>query len=273
MQQIVSELTFWNQEKPGSIGDLSPWVDLRVPPAPVLESIVEPQTHPRFLKTHLPFDAYAPYLNPEGKYIYVGRDGRDAFMSLANHFEKANDNWYAAMNESPGRVGPPIPHYSDVVANGLPVWFDQWLSEGWETLPESDGWPFWSLFKNTQTWWEYGQANPERVLFVHFNNLLGDLPKEIKRIGNFLGIEVDDEMAKYITKATSFDSMKQSADKSAPLNGGLWTGGGDSFIFKGTNGRWKGVLTDENLAAYERKVKQELTPDCAKWLERGELPC
>merc|ERR1712176_857788 len=57
----------------------------------------------------------------------------------------------------------------------------------------------------------------------------------------------------------------------APLNGALWEGGGKSFIFKGTNGRWKGVLSDRQNAAYERKLL-ELPPDCATWLETGRLP-
>mmetsp|Transcript_87816 Transcript_87816/g.183566 ORF Transcript_87816/g.183566 Transcript_87816/m.183566 type:complete len:322 (-) Transcript_87816:138-1103(-) len=273
MQAIVAELVFWGKEKPGPIGMISPWIDVRLPPAEVIESMIKPQEHRRFLKTHLPFDALEPYFNPQGKYIYVGRDGLDAFMSMQNHYEKANDAWYESVNETPGRVGPPIPRYEDAVADGgISGWFAKFLTTGWDSLPESDGWPFWSLFKNTKTWWEFGQANPERVLFVHFNNMLEDLPREIKRIGDFLGIDVTDEMAAKITEVTSFSSMKQNAAAVAPAGGAAWKGGAADFIFKGTNGRWKGVLTDENVQAYEAKVKEEFSPECAHWLHTGELP-
>merc|ERR1719265_2137303 len=93
---------------------MSPWVDLRVPPVEVIAPAIEGQEWRRFLKTHLPADAFAPYYSQNNKYIYVARDGRDAFMSLMNHYEKANADWYGALNMSPGLVGDPIPQYSDV---------------------------------------------------------------------------------------------------------------------------------------------------------------
>merc|ERR1712176_1221458 len=103
------------KEPPASVHELSPWVDLRVPPAEVLGPMLEAQTNRRFLKTHLPFDAFQPFVNPTGKTIYVGRDGRDMFMSLANHYEKGNEKWYGALN-GPGLVGPPLPPYEETTA-------------------------------------------------------------------------------------------------------------------------------------------------------------
>jgi len=270
MQQIISELVFQGRNKPGSVGDLSPWVDLRVPPAEVIGPVIEAQSHRRFLKTHLPADAFEPYWNPKGKYIYVGRDGRDAFMSLMNHYEKANDAWYGALNESPGLVGDKIPKFTDL--GSVSKIFDRWISEGWPTLPlESDGWPFWSLFYNAKTWWEKGRKHPDQVLFVHYNNLLENLEGEMLRISEFLGIPVDMNLVPDMVKACTFAEMKKNADTVAPLNGALWEGGGNSFIFKGSNGRWKGVLSEAQLAAYDAKVKKDLPKACAVWLETGKL--
>lgn len=42
--------------------------------------ICEALEHRRFFKSHLPLDAL-PY-REEAKYIYVGRDTRDVFMSM-----------------------------------------------------------------------------------------------------------------------------------------------------------------------------------------------
>jgi len=48
--------------------------------------------------------------------------------------------------------------------------------------------------------------------------------------------------------------------------------GGSTFINKGTNGRWKDMLTEADLAKYAAKVEEKLSPACARWLETGELP-
>lgn len=39
---------------------------------------------------------------------------------------------------------------------------------------------------------------------------------------------------------------------------------------QGTNGRWRGVLTPEQLAKYDEVVRRKLTPECAVWLEHGK---
>jgi len=118
MQQIVSQLLF--QGKEGlSVAEMSPWVDLRVPPKEVKLPMIEAQTHRRFVKTHLPVDALV--FSPKAKYIYIGRDGRDIIWSLYNHHINANDAWYDALNNTPGRVGPPI----GPVQGSEPEYFEQ----------------------------------------------------------------------------------------------------------------------------------------------------
>jgi len=65
----------------------------------------------------------------------------------------------------------------------------------------------------------------------------------------------------------TFDAMKARADEI----GSFWNfaGGAQSFLFKGTNGRWRDVLTPAELDAYRQRVAELLPPDAATWLERG----
>jgi aryl sulfotransferase len=49
----------------------------------------------------------------------------------------------------------------------------------------------------------------------------------------------------------------------------IWKDGLGTFFFKGTNGRWRDVLTADELAMYERARTRCLTPDCAAYLEGG----
>jgi aryl sulfotransferase len=47
--------------------------------------------------------------------------------------------------------------------------------------------------------------------------------------------------------------------------------GTDRFLNKGVNGRWRDVLTDDDLARYDALVRSRLTPGAAEWIEKGRL--
>jgi aryl sulfotransferase len=49
----------------------------------------------------------------------------------------------------------------------------------------------------------------------------------------------------------------------------LFREGGKTFMNKGTNGRWKGVLTEAELDQCRAAVERELTAECANWLEHA----
>jgi aryl sulfotransferase len=56
VQQIVSQLLFHGAEGM-EVAEMSPWLDLRIPPKEVKLAALEAQSHRRFIKTHLPVDA------------------------------------------------------------------------------------------------------------------------------------------------------------------------------------------------------------------------
>ena len=105
VQQIVAQLLVPGRGRP-EVAEMSPWLDLRVPPKAVKLPMVEAQPHRRFIKTHLPVDALV--YSPLAKYLYIGRDGRDVVWSMYNHHANANELWYELLNDTPGRIGPPI---------------------------------------------------------------------------------------------------------------------------------------------------------------------
>ena len=139
------------------------------------------------------------------------------------------------------------------------VYFRGWL--------EKDGFPFWSFWDNVRTWWNIRHL--PNVKLVHFNDLKRDLSGEIKQISNYLGIKQDAATLQNIVDHCTFSYMKSNAAAVSPLGGALWDGGADTFINKGTNGRWKETLTDADIKAYEAKALRELGPDCAAWLASG----
>jgi len=63
--------------------------------------------------------------------------------------------------------------------------------------------------------------------------------------------------------------MREREDRLDSRMKEIFKEGAKTFFFKGTNGRWKDVLSAEELALYDAKAAQVLTPDCRAWLEQG----
>lgn len=249
VQQIVAQILFGpDPELP--VAEMSPWVDLRVPPKEVKLPAIEAQTHRRFLKTHLPVDALR--FSDKAKYLFIGRDGRDVVWSMYNHHANANALWYAMLNDTPGRIGPPIePPPADIRQ-----YFHDWL--------ERDGHPFWPFWENVRSWWAIRHL--PNVKFVHFAELKHDMPGMMREIAAYLDVSVSPAHWPEIERLCSFDWMKTNATKSTPLGGAFWDAGAETFINKGVNGRWQQVLSPEESATYEARATAELGPECAAWL-------
>ena len=154
MQRIVAALVFG----PGPVDmmGVSPWIDARWlgPVEPVLAQI-ESQRHRRFMKSHLAADGLRYF--PQAKYLVVGRDTRDVFMSLWNHYSSYTDLTYQLLND-PERPGPEFPRCPATPAELWP----RWITEGWFEW-EPDGWPFWSHHHHMATWWSVRDAAEHHV--------------------------------------------------------------------------------------------------------------
>ena len=55
------------------------------------------------------------------------------------------------------------------------------------------------------------------------------------------------------------------------LGGAFWEGGAQTFVYKGTNGRWTDTLTDQDSQRYEARAIEELGEECATWLRTGVM--
>lgn len=249
MQQIMSQLLFDGAENLET-AEMSPWMDLRVPPKEMKLEAVEAQTHRRFLKTHLPVDALV--FSDRAKYVYIARDGRDVVWSMYNHHANANDAWYELLNDTPGLVGEPI----DKPVDSVVTYFNEWI--------ERDGHPWWPFWENVRSWWEIRDL--PNVYMVHFNELKADMPGEIRKLAAYLDIPINEDKWDDILRHCSFGYMKANATRSVPMGGIFWEGGAETFIHKGINGRWKDLLSNDEVARYEARAVEELGEECATWL-------
>lgn len=108
-------------------------------------------------------------------------------------------------------------------------------------------------------------------MLMHFAQLKQSLPKQIQRIAEFLTIPIDESKWKTILSHCSFSYMKQNAPKTTPLGGICWNGGAQTFIYKGTNGRWRDLLTTDESQRYEQIARDKLGESGAHWLATGEF--
>lgn len=262
VQAILAHLILGTDTIP-TIDALSPWIDMRHAALGDTLERLDAQQHRRFVKSHLPLDGLPFYRRV--KYVVVGRDPRDVFMSMWNHYASFTDAFLHQFNDAPGRVGPPLaPAPPDMHA----FWRD-WISRGWFAW-EQEGYPFWGNLHHTNTWWQYRHL--DNILLVHFNDLLTDLSGEIRRIARFLDIDCAEEHLAAVAGAVTFATMKQQATQLLPGAESVWRGGAQTFIFRGTNGRWRTVLSENEVAQYSETVARVLEPECATWLEHGRLP-
>lgn len=260
VMQIVAQL-LWDTPEEITFGpDRAPWIEMRLPPIAAVLAATEALSHRRLFKSHLPIDALV--FSPEAKYIYVGRDVRDVVWSAYNHQAGFTQGALDRFNNTPGRVGAPITHPScDVLEYYL-----RFLRDGeMEGLGMAPFWP------HVQGWWNIRHL--PNVRLVHFNSLKSDMAGEISRIAKFLRVEIAPSQWPKILKHCSFDYMQTTMAQNQAVNGALsmmWKGGAATFIYKGTNGRWKDVLSADQIAKADEVAALNLTPDCARWLKTGE---
>jgi aryl sulfotransferase len=265
MQRIVGLLVFQNPQ-PIPIMQISAWIDRRFPQS--IEAVIaqiETQEHRRFLKAHMPLDGLPFY---EGvKYIHVARDGRDACMSFHNHVMGFTNPMLQILDRAgleDETVARPYPRPLPDAAQH----FHRWITEG--AIPgHEDGSPSMSFYHFERTWWD-ARKHPN-VLLVHYNDLTLDLSSEMHRIAEFLGISIDPGQWSELVQAASFNAMRRDGDALMGKTASLFKDGSQGFFFKGTNGRWRNVVSEEDLALYDAKLASMLSPACAQWVSYGRF--
>lgn len=269
-QRIVDCLVFQSPDvRP--FGDLSPWLD-----ATIFNSLeddiatLKAQTHRRYVKAHLPFDALP--LWDTVKYIHVGRDGRDARVSWQNHMQGATPELLRRIGEQAGRLaaeqtnGKP-PERRVPPPDNPRTSLVQWLDEMENAPPDVPGTGELTYFGFESTWWR--ERTRPNLLLVHYNDLKRNLAAEMRRISDFLGIATPDALMPKLVEAASFEFMKEHGNALFPRLKMAFDRGADRFINRGVSGRWREFATAEDAVRYEAIARRRGSPGMTAWLEHG----
>ena len=254
--QMVSQLT---SRGAAGMGAKAPWVEaLPFAPKERMLAAVASLPDPRLLKTHLPFDALV--FAAEARYLYVARDPRDVVWSAHNHHVSLSASSIEAFNHTGGE-GPPILPCTASVREYYLHWLEHDELPGF-TLNE----PFWP---HVRGWWE--QRHRPNVLLLHHARMTADPAAEMRRIAAFLGIEIDEGIFPAMLAHCGIGYMREHA-AGLPAFTRIFAQGAASFFHSGTNGRWRDVLTAEEIERCDARAARELSPECAHWLRTGERP-
>lgn len=250
-------------------GDISPWLDATIfNPLEDDLATLRAQTHRRYIKSHLPFDALPVW--DTVKYIHVGRDGRDARLSWQNHEQGFRPEFSAriaanamALAAAHGQApaGPPPPRAADP-REYLVDWFDELEAAANRPDGATD-----TLFGFETTYWR--ERTRPNLLLVDYDDLKEDLDGEMRRITAFLGIDTPDDLMPALVEAARFETMKRDGDALFPRLKIAFDRGADRFINKGASGRWREYLRPEDVTRYEAIAARATTPGLARWLECG----
>jgi aryl sulfotransferase len=250
MQTIAASLLWPDGIFPGVVMEMGPWFDGLIYDFAELSARLEAQSHRRFIKTHTPADGIPIF--DTASYIVVARDGRDAFVSFVNHRKNLRDDLIERLNTDAmaQSVDPVVKFRGDI--HGF---FERWITDA-------------PPLRYLASWWDL--RDEPNVLLVHYNDLQADLEGEMRRVAGFLDIDIPEALWAGVVERCTFERMREEAEKIGDFQR-LFEGGAESFLFKGANGRWRGVLTEGELQRYQDRVQELLTPEAANWLEHGSL--
>ena len=231
-------------------------------PTPMLAGL-EAQRHRRIVKSHLPLDALPYY--PEVRYIVVVRDPRDVFMSFWNHYSEIHRRATSQRSTAPGlaarRCRAARTTSTTLAALDRPRLVplgERGLAALRQPLPHR-------LL--------VALPPPPNILFVHFADLLADLPAEIGRIARFLGIPLTPDEAAALAAEVRFEALRANAAggrADAGGAGGLRLEGRAPHLLPSRHqrplARGAGPGGADALRGGEGALPE---PDCAAYLEGG----
>ncbi|MGP6087686.1 sulfotransferase domain-containing protein [Antarctobacter jejuensis] len=221
----------------------SPWIDINVRDLDEVMSRLEAQDHRRQVKTHTPFDGIPIW--PHLRYITVYRHPIDVHFSFRKHVQ----NMAFDFGDE---------YYPDD------------LSEGFRLFLEGDHFDAVSLESILTHYRETLAREPrENLTRLHYADMTRDLPGTVARIAKHTGMTHPEPLLREVAEAAKFDNMKANANRFTPSAGQEFWRNDAEFFHSASSNKWEGKLTEDDLAAYEKRLSEALSPEDRHWLEWG----
>src|SRR5918998_5376631 len=201
-QMLCALVIFDGPTFPAPLEQVSPWLDMCNRPLAEVRAALAAQTHRRFIKTHTPLDGLP--LHADVTYLVVGRDPRDAAISLEHHVANMDVAHFlelraAAMgNEDLAELPPPRVPSEDPVERFRTFVADE--TPGARTTLAS-------VLHHLDTGWQ--RRREANVALFHYADLTADLAGELLRLARVLGIPCPPERARELAAEASLQRMRE----------------------------------------------------------------
>ena len=246
VQQICLSLVHGSPALPAPLGQLSPWVDWLTEPEEVLFSRLGAQPGRRVVKTHTPLDGVV--IDPRATYVVVVRDPLDMAVSLYHQGDNLDRQRIAELTGRTASAPSPRPPLSD--------WLVRWTTDEADPMLSMDSLA--GVVHHAADAWT--RADDERVLVVRYEGLVADLEGQMRWLADRLGIMLDPQVWPSLVAGATFASMRAAAAERAPGHRGVLKDPA-AFFRRGTPGAGREVLAAEDVAAYERMVRDLLAAE------------
>lgn len=283
-QRLVSLLIFDGPDLPGPLSTVSPWFDQSIRPVEEVVAVLEAQRHRRFIKTHTPLDGLV--LDDRVTYLCVGRDPRDAAVSMLHQTANMDRNRMRELHQSyedpppppPSGFGPPglpPPHHRG--PRGPLDEFRDWM-EGPAHPPPGVGLsPPKGIGTLANILDQFGRSWERRhlpnVALFHYADFQADLVGEFIRLAEVLGVELPRDRAEELVKHASFDEMRSRASELAPnTTDGIWRSD-ERFFRRGGGGEWQQYFGSRENYRYNARINQLAPTDLLAWAHEGRAGC
>ncbi|MFL4470560.1 sulfotransferase domain-containing protein [Tateyamaria armeniaca] len=249
MQTIIALLFSGDPEVETELSVKMPWVDIRIREMSEVAARLDAMQHRRSMKSHTPMDGVP--LHDRAHYICVFRHPLDAHFSYRKHVRNIPMPWFDVW-------------YPEDDPDGIT--FRRFLDGGAEGF-DTDAMPLAHILQHYKA--AAAVADRPNVSLFHYADMTRDLAGTFARLADVLGISHSDSVMHQLVQAASFDNMKANAERFAPSGGKGFMKSDSDFFHSGTSGKWRGALSDADLAAYDAMMDAHLGPKDRAWLEYG----